>query len=77
MKRLAVLLDGGFLKRRLRSQLGRAPLASDLAAFVADTVARVPDPELFRAYYYDAQPFDGTANNPIDKSHTAFKKTAV
>jgi len=75
MKRLAVLLDGGFLKYRLRGQLKHFPMATDLEAFVRDTVAKIPDHELFRAYYYDAQPYDGSAHNPIDKSHLAFKKS--
>lgn len=76
MKRLAVLLDGGFLRRKLKGALGRMATAQDLADFVAlDVMAKIPDHELFRAYYYDARPFAGRYRNPISKISETRKGT--
>jgi uncharacterized LabA/DUF88 family protein len=74
MKRLAVLLDGGFVKRQLKRQLGRALEAKDFAAFVGAVVTHTSEYELFRCYYYDAPPFDGSAKHPISGQHLNFKK---
>ena len=52
MKKVAVLLDGGFVVKRLRHFLdGEYPEAAQILEFAYKCVA--PDEELFRIYYYD------------------------
>jgi len=66
--RIAILLDGGFVKKKLHERLGRFPTVADIVGFSSTlmTQQRLRDARLFRAYYYDAPPFEGTARNPID-----------
>jgi hypothetical protein len=62
-KTVAVLLDGGFVQKRLYRLLGRKmPTAKDLLAFANKCV--VPDEELFRIYCYDCPPFGWDAGSP-------------
>lgn len=66
MRNYAILIDAGFLKRKLGSQ--RAPMT---AQHVADFIARLrqhPDLAglcLHRIYYYDAPPLEQTLKRPL------------
>ena len=75
-KKTAVLLDGGFVLRRLRAMLGgREPFASDILAFARKCLA--DDEELFRIYYYDCPPFGGDLVHPMSGVPEDYSKTAV
>jgi len=66
MKKTAVLIDGGFLFPQLRKRLSREITASDIYEFASKVLGT--DEELFRMYYYDCYPYEGTTTNPIDGS---------
>lgn len=63
-KKVAILLDGGFVLKRLYCLLGRrhakAPEVLDFAARCVDETE-----ELFRIYYYDCPPSEDTKENPF------------
>jgi uncharacterized LabA/DUF88 family protein len=76
-EKVVILLDGGFVKKKLQQRSGHFPTKPDV---VAVCTAIMQDPllsakELFRVYYYDAPPFEGTSTNPIDKSKINFSTT--
>ena len=76
MKRVAVLLDGGFVIKRLKSFLGgEYPDAPQILEFAHRCVAA--HEELFRIYYYDCPPFAGTSVNPASKEEVDFSATPV
>lgn len=72
-KTVAVLIDGGFAYNKVKGLLGRFPRAEDVVDFAKACLA--PDEELFRIYYYDCPPYDGTQTNPISGIPTDFKAT--
>ena len=76
--RVAVMLDGGFVKKKLQRQSPRA--LPDAAAVVALTLRIMDKPrlsgaELLRAYFYDAPPLTATARNPMDGAPVDFSRT--
>jgi uncharacterized LabA/DUF88 family protein len=74
---VAVILDGGFIKKKLQEAIGKFPSSDDVVAFVETTMQkpRLADAELFRVFYYDAPPFEGKATNPLDGSVLNFSAT--
>lgn len=75
-KRVAVLLDGGFVYKRLYALRGKkVPLAKDILSFAHKCVAE--DEELFRIYYYDCPPFGGTLFHPMNRTAEDYSATAV
>lgn len=76
--RFAILLDGGFVIKKLRVQLGRFPTAED----VESECGRImEEPELkrlqlLRIYFYDAPPADGQLKNPLDGATVNLGATA-
>lgn len=75
--RVAVLLDGGFVKKKLRERLGHFPAVTDIVALTTTVMAqpRLQGTRLFRVYYHDAPPFEGTATSPVDGSVLNFSAT--
>ena len=73
------MLDGGFVKKKLRDRSGQLPTTTDIVALVRDVFShpRLSAHELFRVYYYDAPPFEGSGVNPIDGSKIKFSTTAA
>jgi uncharacterized LabA/DUF88 family protein len=66
----AILLDGGFLTKKLYSKLGRHPTADDIA-LACDELQAVPQVEgyeLLRIYYYDAVPSSEKLQYPVSKA---------
>lgn len=64
----AVLMDGGFVKKKLTKKHGHFPTAQEVQAEV-DRIqqhARLQDHELLRVYYYDALPANAQIVNPVD-----------
>ena len=74
---VAVILDGGFVKKKLQDSLGKFPAPDDIVALVGATMKkpRLADAQLFRVYYYDAVPFEGRTKNPVDGSPLDFSTT--
>ena len=76
-EKAVILLDGGFVKKKLRHSLKAFPSPQD----VVDLCDRIMQHqamaayELFRVYYYDAPPLEGSAKNPIDGTVTNFSAT--
>ena len=75
--RAAILLDGGFVKKKLQETLGRFPTHNEVAELCQRTMAkpRLAGKELFRIYWYDAPPFRETSVNPIDQTVVDFSAT--
>jgi uncharacterized LabA/DUF88 family protein len=73
----AVILDGGFVKKKLQDTLRRFPTPDDIVALVAATMAkpRLASAEVYRVLYYDAPPFEGQTRNPVDGSILDFSTT--
>lgn len=72
-KKYAILLDGGFLKRKLGSKNSPAS-AVDIANFT-DKIQqddRLKELELYRIYYYDAPPFSGKRSKPLRRQPENF-----
>ncbi len=74
MKSVAVLIDGGFAVKKLRSKLGRMPTADDMCVFAAACL-RKHEEELFRIYYYDCPPYDRLLQNPLSREKIRFGQT--
>jgi uncharacterized LabA/DUF88 family protein len=76
-EKTAVLMDGGFVKKKLAGALHRFPTVHDVVALCSATMAKpeLLGASLFRIYFYDAPPFEGTATNPIDHSILNFSGT--
>lgn len=65
--RYAILLDGGFVTKKLQEQSGQPATANDVVA-LCERIKQVPevaDYELLRIYYYDAWPSDETVRFPV------------
>ncbi|MBL8896976.1 MAG: NYN domain-containing protein, partial [Planctomycetes bacterium] len=77
--KFALLLDGGFVLKRLRSKLSRHASESDVLAECARIRAhpRLDGHELLRIYWYDAPPAKDSVRNPIDGTKMELAGTAV
>jgi uncharacterized LabA/DUF88 family protein len=66
----AILLDGGFLTKKLYSKLGRHAGADDIVDECARyrTLPELADYELLRIYYYDAPPSSEAIQRPVSKT---------
>lgn len=79
-EKAVIILDGGFVKKKLQRQNRRFPLVQDIRDLCADIMSRdrLKDCRLLRVYYYDAPPLDGKSKrNPIDGSRVDFGATRV
>lgn len=66
----AILLDGGFVTKKLYERNKRAATADDVEAECErlKVLPYVMDHDLLRIYYYDAHPSDETVDHPISKT---------
>lgn len=68
MNRVAVLLDGEFVKKVLGKRLRRPATHRDISAEVR-RIRSTPELQilpLYRVFYYTADPLPGRATNPLD-----------
>lgn len=67
--RYAILLDGGFLKKKLFDQLKRHPTADDIVkkSEALQKLPEVAEHELLRIYYYDAYPAAEKLKMPVSR----------
>lgn len=65
----AILLDGGFVTKKLYERNRRAATADDVEAECErlKAIPHVAGYDLLRIYYYDAHPSDDTVERPISK----------
>lgn len=73
----AILLDGGFLTKKLYQRLGRHATADDVVAECArlQQTPELSDYELLRIYYYDAPPSSEAIQKPVSKSKINLAQT--
>jgi uncharacterized LabA/DUF88 family protein len=66
--KVALLLDGGFVRKRLQNQLHHFPVVQDVVNLCGSLIAKpeLKNAELFRIFFYDAPPYEGSEKNPID-----------
>lgn len=75
--RYAILLDGGFLTKKLYQILGRHATAEDLER-ECDRLRNLPevsDYELLRIYYYDAPPSAEKVKMPVSTGNLSLSTT--
>jgi uncharacterized LabA/DUF88 family protein len=73
-EKVVLMLDGAFVKKKLEQRLKHFPTVDDVVAFCASVMAKpeFKNSVLFRIYYYDAPPFEGSVTNPIDGTVSDF-----
>lgn len=66
----AIMLDGGFLTKKLHAELQRHPTADDIMVVCErlQRLAEVQGYELLRIYYYDAAPSSEKVNQPVTRA---------
>lgn len=77
--RLAVLLDGEYVRKVLKRILRREPVHSDILSEVA-RIQRSPPCSRFntyRVYYYTADPITGRKEHPLDGRELDFSESEV
>lgn len=77
--RVAVLLDGEYVKKVLERLLRRFPTPDDVVAEVQRTLDH-PDLRhlaLYRIFYYTAEPMAGVTRNPLDDRELVFDATSI
>lgn len=76
-EKAALLIDGGFVKKKLQKFNHRFPTVADVTTFVTTTFAKpaLAGVSLFRVYFYDAPPYEGKAANPISGGVINFSGT--
>ena len=70
LSKYAILLDGGFVTKKLQAKLNRFPTAADVDQ-ECQRIAQHPlmaNRDLLRIYFYDASPAKDRLTNPIDGS---------
>jgi hypothetical protein len=77
LARYAILLDGGFVTRKLIERLERPPMAADIVALCEEIRENehLSGYELMRIYYYDAPPSIETVKLPVSGSEFALAST--
>ena len=77
--RLAVLLDGEYVRNTLKQVLARPPLAEDIVAETQRMERSAPCAGfvVYRIYYYTAEPIRAIVRRPLDGQEVDFSKTEV
>lgn len=78
--KVAIMIDGGFYRRRAQSCLGEKTAqerANELIAYCHRHLKRIPleQTELYRIFYYDCPPMDKKVYHPLLKKTIDFGKT--
>lgn len=77
--RVAVILDGEYVKKVLGRRLGRFPTHLDVMAEVTRMLSdrSLRGLQLYRIFYHTAEPLAGTTTHPLDGSAIDFAATPV
>lgn len=72
--RVAILLDGEYVKKVLGKTLKRFPTPDDIMVEVNRILQdhNLDGAKLYRIFYYTADPLSGIANHPLDGSSINF-----
>lgn len=73
----AVMLDGGYFTKRFQRLHHRFPAVDDATDFCAELMRGLEDFRLYRAFFYDAEPYDRASRNPISGQVVDFADTPV
>ena len=67
--KFAILIDGGFIKKKLQARNKHFPTVSEIDAEVVrvKSHALLANSELLEVYFYDAPPISGLMRNPVDR----------
>lgn len=73
-RKYAILIDGGFVKKKIKSKTKKFPTVAEIEGEIArvKTNPSLTDFTLLRVYFYDAPPATGKVANPIDGTVTDF-----
>lgn len=81
MHKVAILVDGGFYRKRAKYLLGEKSAeerAKELFAYCQEHLNhRETDNELYRIFYYDCPPYDKAVFHPFLKKNVSLKKTSL
>lgn len=77
--RVAILLDGEFVKKVLGQRLKRFPDPADIMGEVVRILAEpaLAGHQLYRIFYYTADPLSGTTSHPLSGAQIDFAATPV
>ena len=76
MKTTAILLDGGFVTKKLYRMMGNThATAQDIIAFAKKCLTA--DEELFRIYFYDCPPFEEVQTHPVTRIVIDYSQTVI
>lgn len=78
MDRYAILLDGEYVKKVIRGRNRRGPVTCEDIETEVRRIKGQPQLsayELYRVFYYTANPLSGKSKNPITKQETDFSQT--
>ena len=78
-ERVALLLDAGFLQKKLKKIHDRFPTVEDVTVLCTSILRheRLEGCRLFRIFYYDCPPFEGSSTHPMSGETRDFSKTPV
>lgn len=78
-EKIILLLDGGFVKKKLEETTHHFPGVAEVVALCASIQNKQPlnGKELFRIYYYDAPPFGGNVKHPLTGMNVNYSNTPV
>src|SRR5262249_9246362 len=75
----AILMDGGFVKKKIQQRTRSFPTVLDIDAEVTRIKAHsaLAGCEMLRVYWYDAMPASGKLKNPIDATTINLGNTPI
>jgi len=76
MKKVAILIDGGFLSKIFHVKTKKNITADDVIKIASKAIDKDKE-EIFRIYYYDAPPFEYKLINPINNYENDYSKSPL
>ena len=75
--RYAILIDGEWFKKNLHGKSAKSPTAQDIFSQIEKirTHCKLSGIDLYRIFYYTADPFEGSVRNPLNKESTEYSLT--
>ncbi|MCX6131923.1 MAG: NYN domain-containing protein [Proteobacteria bacterium] len=77
MKKVAVLIDAGFMKKRIIKTGAFYYDAKHIVEYCHRHANPAENKELYRIFFYDATPSKANGHNPISKTHIDFSNSQV
>lgn len=76
--RYAILVDGEWFKKDLHGKTTKSPNAREIFDQIGKirTHCKLNGTDLYRIFYYTADPFEGTVQNPVNRESTKFSATS-